>query len=81
MGPHTHPTRYHNVLANPAMTIEVEAEVLHATAHLAPDGERDATFDSSVTGQPQLAHHPPARTNHPIPMLVLARGRPSRNDR
>jgi deazaflavin-dependent oxidoreductase (nitroreductase family) len=48
------PAWYHNVLAHPAVTIEVGAAVLDAVARIGVGAERDAWFERFAAGQPQL---------------------------
>jgi deazaflavin-dependent oxidoreductase (nitroreductase family) len=65
------PAWYHNVLAHPAVTIEVGSEVFDAIARIAVGGERDALFDRFAVEQPQLVTYQAEADRH-VPMIVLA---------
>jgi len=70
-----HPAWYHNLLADPTVTVEVGTERFEATAFVANGRERDMLHDRFVTGQPQLAHYQ-SGTNRQIPMVTLALSKP-----
>lgn len=64
------PAWYHNVLAHPAVTIEVGTAVLDAVAQVAEGTERDRLYDRLVAEQPQLATYQDAASRD-VPMVIL----------
>jgi deazaflavin-dependent oxidoreductase (nitroreductase family) len=70
-GAPTHPDWYHNLIANPAVTVEIGTTVFDATAIVTTGHERDALFDRFAASQPQLVGYQ-TRTTRPIPVIVLA---------
>ena len=68
------PAWHHNLLAHPAVTIEVGAAVLEAVARVAVGAERDALFDRYCSEQPQLISYQ-AMAGHEVPMIVLTPSR------
>jgi deazaflavin-dependent oxidoreductase (nitroreductase family) len=64
------PAWYHNVLAYPAVTIEVGTAVLDAVARIAVGAERNALFDRFAAEQPQLVSYQ-AESSRQVPMIVL----------
>jgi F420H(2)-dependent quinone reductase len=67
-----HPDWYHNVVANPDVTVEVDAERYEATAEVPSGAERDRLFDGIVAKYPFFADHQ-AGVNRTIPVVVLVR--------
>jgi deazaflavin-dependent oxidoreductase (nitroreductase family) len=67
-----HPDWYRNLVAHPAVTVEVEGETYQATA-VVPDGEeRDRIFAGVVERYPFFADHQ-AKVTRTIPVVVLRR--------
>jgi deazaflavin-dependent oxidoreductase (nitroreductase family) len=67
-----HPDWYHNVVANPDVTVEVDAERYEATAEVPSGAERDRLFDGIVAKYPFFADHQ-AGVTRTIPVVVLVR--------
>ena len=55
--PPTHPDWYHNIAANPDVTVEVGAEKFSARADIAAEPERTRLFNVAVEVYPQLGDH------------------------
>jgi deazaflavin-dependent oxidoreductase (nitroreductase family) len=70
------PAWHHNLLAHPAVTIEVGTAVLEAVARVAAGEERDALFDRYAAEQPQLVSYQ-SMADREVPMIVLAPCRPA----
>jgi deazaflavin-dependent oxidoreductase (nitroreductase family) len=70
------PAWHHNLLAHPAVTIEVGTAVLEAVARVAVGAERDALFDRYSCEQPQLISYQ-AMADHEVPMIVLTPAHPA----
>jgi len=70
------PAWYHNLLAHPAVTVEVGTAVLEALARVAADAERDGLFDRYASEQPQLLSYQ-AMADREVPVIVLTPVRPS----
>lgn len=64
------PAWYHNVVAHPAITIEVGTAVFDAVARITIGAERDALFDRFAVEQPQLVSYQ-AEADRRVPMIVL----------
>ncbi len=64
------PAWYHNVLARPAVTIEVGTAVFDALAWTAVRAERDVLFQRFTADQPQLLSYQ-AESRRQVPMIVL----------
>ncbi|MQA86386.1 MAG: nitroreductase family deazaflavin-dependent oxidoreductase [Streptosporangiales bacterium] len=71
----THPAWYHNLLANPELTVEVGAETYQATAVPLHGEERDRLYARQAELVPAFAEYQ-ARTSRVIPVVALHR-RPS----
>lgn len=71
------PDWYHNLLAHPAVTVEVGTAVLEALARVAAGAERDGLFDRYASEQPQLLSYQ-AMAGREVPMIVLIPVRPAR---
>lgn len=74
-GAPTNPDWYHNLVANPAVTVEVGVEVVEADAEVVAGPERDRLFARQVERFPQFGEYE-RRTTRKIPVVALAR-RPS----
>jgi deazaflavin-dependent oxidoreductase (nitroreductase family) len=71
-GAPTHPGWYHNLLANPDVTVEVGAETYEGTASVLTGEERDRLFAMQASRFPQLAEYR-ALTRRTIPVVALER--------
>ncbi|GCE51290.1 deazaflavin-dependent oxidoreductase (nitroreductase family) [Thermosporothrix hazakensis] len=67
-----HPLWYHNMLANPDVTVEVGAETYPARARLLSGEERERAFAHAVTIYPPYAEYQ-EKTTREIPVFVLER--------
>jgi deazaflavin-dependent oxidoreductase (nitroreductase family) len=65
-----HPSWYHNVVANPTITIEVDGKIVEATARPAEGDERDRLWANHVATLPYFADYP-NRTSRVIPVITL----------
>jgi deazaflavin-dependent oxidoreductase (nitroreductase family) len=70
------PAWYHNLLAQPGVTVEVGTAVLEALARVAAGAERDGLFDRYASEQPQLLSYQ-AMADREVPVIVLTPVRPS----
>jgi deazaflavin-dependent oxidoreductase (nitroreductase family) len=70
-GAPTNPDWYHNVTAQPEVTIEVGTETMDAVASEATGDERDRLFRTQAERSPQFAEYE-AKTDRVIPVVVLA---------
>jgi deazaflavin-dependent oxidoreductase (nitroreductase family) len=66
------PDWYHNLLADPRVTVEAGTEVFEATAAVATGEERDALFGWFAAVRPQLLQYQD-RTTRQIPVVALTR--------
>jgi len=74
-GAPSHPDWYHNVLANPDVTVEVDGEKFRAKAHAIKEGsERDRLYAKMVARNPGFADYEKATTRK-IPAVSLTRVR------
>ena len=71
-GAPSNPAWYHNLVANPAVTLEVGPDRYEATATVAQGAERDRLFDAQATLMPNFAQYQ-RNTTRRIPVVVLAR--------
>ena len=72
-GAPTDPAWVSNLRADPHVTIEVDNEVVPATATIEAEGaERDRLWDAHVADMPGFGDYP-SKTNRIIPMIVLER--------
>ena len=71
-GAPTHPDWYHNLVANPLVTVEVGAEKFQARAKVAEEPERTRLYDKMVEMMPGFADYK-AKTTRVIPVIVLTR--------
>jgi deazaflavin-dependent oxidoreductase (nitroreductase family) len=71
-GAPTHPAWYHNLLANPIATVEVDNEVVKIRATDTTGEERDRLWNDHVAELPEFGEYP-SKTDRVIPMLVLER--------
>ena len=73
-GAPTNPAWYHNLLANPAVTVEVGSETLDADAVVTTGEERDRLFDRQAAIYPQFSEYA-QKTTRQIPVIALERKR------
>ena len=71
-GAPTHPSWYHNLVANPEPTIEVGAETFQAKATVAEGDERNRLFAAQAALMPNFAEYQ-RKTSRQIPVVVLER--------
>jgi deazaflavin-dependent oxidoreductase (nitroreductase family) len=71
-GAPTHPAWFHNLVADPEVSIEVDNEVRRVRAEIAAGAERDRLWSDHVALLPQFAAYP-AKTERVIPMIRLQR--------
>jgi len=71
-GAPTHPAWYHNLLANPVVTVEVGGETFEARARVTDGPERDRLFAERAATNPNFAEYQ-RRTTRVIPVVVLER--------
>jgi deazaflavin-dependent oxidoreductase (nitroreductase family) len=71
-GAPTSPDWYHNLVANPAVTVEVGSERYEATAVELTGAERDRLFAAQVANMPGFKNYQDA-TSRVIPVIALER--------
>ncbi len=71
-GAPSHPAWYHNLLANPRVTVEVGTETFEAQAVPVTGEERDRLFNQQAAQSPQFAEYQ-ANTPRTIPVITLER--------
>lgn len=71
-GSDAHPAWFHNLAANPDVTVEVGAQVFKAEATIADEPERGALYERFAAAYPQAADYQ-ARTTRQIPVIILTR--------
>ncbi|NEW38941.1 nitroreductase family deazaflavin-dependent oxidoreductase [Nocardia cyriacigeorgica] len=71
-GADRHPAWYHNLKANPALTVEVGTESYEATAEALTGEEADVLFDRMVELMPAFADYR-ANTTRRIPVVAVHR--------
>ncbi|CAB4896975.1 unannotated protein [freshwater metagenome] len=69
-GAPTHPDWYHNLKANPTVTVEVGTDVYQATAVEITGDERDRLYAAQVSLMPGFANYQEATTRL-IPVIAL----------
>lgn len=70
-GEPTHPAWFHNVVADPVVTVEVGTGTFTATATEATGDERQRLYDSFVAALPRFAEYQ-AEVERRIPVVVLS---------
>ena len=70
-----HPNWYHNLVANPTVTVEVRTDKYEATAVLTEGDERTRLYDAQAADQPQFLQYAAsaAETGRVIPVFRLVR--------
>ena len=71
-GAPTHPAWYHNLVANPTVTVEVPGERFEARAVVLEGEERDRSFDRQKALMPGFADYE-RKTSRRIPVVALER--------
>jgi deazaflavin-dependent oxidoreductase (nitroreductase family) len=71
-GAPTHPDWYHNLLANPEVTVELGTETFRARATVAEGAERDRIFARVVEQMPGFGEYQ-KNTTRVIPVVLLER--------
>lgn len=71
-GAPSHPAWYHNVVANPKVTVELPGETFGARAAAAEGGERERIFSAQKRVMPAFAEYE-TKTDRQIPVIVLER--------
>jgi deazaflavin-dependent oxidoreductase (nitroreductase family) len=66
------PSWYHNLVANPELTVEIGTEKFKARASEAKGAERDRLFSEQAKMMPQFNEYA-KKTSRKIPVLVLER--------
>ena len=69
-GAHTNPDWYHNLRANPRVTVEIGSETRDAVARVAEGEERDRFWDEQKRSWPGFANYE-TKTSRQIPVVVL----------
>lgn len=69
-GAPTSPDWYHNILANPMVTVEVGTEQFQASAAIASEPERTRLYNQMVSMMPGFAEYQ-RKTNRVIPVITL----------
>ncbi len=68
----THPAWYHNLVANPTVTVEVSGDTFEAEAVIAEPAERDRIYALQAEIFPMFADYQ-AKTEWRIPVVILER--------
>ena len=71
-GAPTNPDWYHNLVANPIVTVEVDPETFDARATVITGDERDRLYATQVTRMPQFGDYE-KKTTRVIPVIALER--------
>jgi deazaflavin-dependent oxidoreductase (nitroreductase family) len=71
-GSPTHPDWYHNLVANPTVTVEVGSETYDATATTITGEERDRLYQRQVDAMPMFGEYQ-QKTSRVIPVIALER--------
>ena len=66
------PGWYHNLVANPTVTVEIGAETFHAKAAALPDPARGEVYSRQAALLPQFADYE-KKTTRKIPVVALDR--------
>ncbi|HEY6789495.1 MAG TPA: nitroreductase/quinone reductase family protein [Trebonia sp.] len=70
-GADANPAWYHNVVANPRVTVEAGTETFGAIATIAAGAERVALYERCVAAYPQLADYQAMRAAREVPIVVI----------
>jgi deazaflavin-dependent oxidoreductase (nitroreductase family) len=66
-----HPAWYHNIVANPRVTIEVDGKTVQADAHIADGTERRRLYDQHAELHPSFTEYEAKTGGRMIPVIVL----------
>jgi deazaflavin-dependent oxidoreductase (nitroreductase family) len=69
-GAPTSPDWYHNLVANPRASVEVDDRTVNVVAHVADDETRDRLWSRQKELYPQFAEYE-AKTTRQIPVVIL----------
>jgi deazaflavin-dependent oxidoreductase (nitroreductase family) len=69
-GAPTNPDWYHNVRANPEVTVEIGTDTFEAVARVAEGDERERIWEKQKRDMPGFADYE-VRTARPIPVVIL----------
>jgi deazaflavin-dependent oxidoreductase (nitroreductase family) len=69
-GAPNHPSWYHNLRANPEVTVEVGGETFKARATVTTGEERDRLWEQHAAQRPEFREYP-KKTDRVIPMILL----------
>ena len=72
-GAPTHPNWYHNLVANPDVTVEIGTESFEATAVLTEGDERDRLYAAQAQMMPQFSEYAEKAAPRVIPVFRLVR--------
>ena len=72
-GTPTNPDWYHNLVANPDVTVEVGTETFPANATVVTGEERDEIYAKQAALYPQFGEYE-RKTTRRVPVIALARG-------
>ena len=67
------PAWYHNIVANPRVTIEVDGNSVQADAHIADGAERRRLYDQHAALHPSFTEYEAKTGGRVIPVIVLRR--------
>ena len=67
-----HPSWYHNLVAQPRVTVEIDGERFTVIAHVADGAERRRLYDQHAAINPSFLEYE-ARTTRVIPVITLQR--------
>jgi deazaflavin-dependent oxidoreductase (nitroreductase family) len=70
-GAPTHPDWYHNIVADPDVTIELGSETHDVRARVAEGDEREQIWSSQKTNSPGFAEYEEKARGREIPVVVL----------
>jgi deazaflavin-dependent oxidoreductase (nitroreductase family) len=71
-GAPTHPDWFHNLVANPTVTIEVGTDTIEVEAEVAEGEERERLWKEQVSFNPAFGEYE-SKTSRTIPVIVLRR--------
>jgi deazaflavin-dependent oxidoreductase (nitroreductase family) len=72
-GAPTNPDWYYNLVANPAVSVEVGTEQFQAQATVATEPERTKLFEQMVAANPGFAEYEQKAAPRIIPVIILTR--------
>ena len=72
-GAPTNPDWYYNLVANPAVSVEVGTEQFQAQATVATEPERSKLFEQMVAVNPGFAEYEQKAAPRIIPVIILTR--------